>query len=644
MTDPLAGLTAAQDAAARATGPIAVLAGAGTGKTKTLVASAVDRIEHRGVNPHRLLAVTFTNKAAREMSERLGAALGPMRTPGWVGTFHAHGSRQIRQDPGIADLRPGFAIVHGDDCARIVRRLVKRQIAEGSLPEEPDTDPDRLRKRIRGILAHIGRFKEEMVLPEEALRYFGAAAEPLMADAARIYPLYQAELQAANAADFGDLLMYPTRTMMRDESYRLEWARRFDAILVDEFQDVNLTQYRWIHLLSRDHRELFAVGDDDQSIYSWRGAQLQYFRDFLKAFPDGQMVALERNFRSTGHILDAANGIISLDPKRLRKTLYTEAGPGDPIEIVSCKHGADESRSIAREIGRLAAEGVNYHDIAVLYRYNYLSRGIEDALLRARIPYVIVGDTGFWERAIVKDMLAFLRLVVCPDDRQSDEAFRRVVNVPARGVGERSLAQVETLADARDLSLCAAAGQMPGEGAVAITLRAFTAMIRGAGMHTETVAGKIARLADSTGYRAMLQRLEDEGRERLENLAELEEIAAGFDTPQALFDHAALGAAAPGEALDGRVRLMTLHASKGLEFPRVFLPGWDETLFPLPTERTNFEEERRLAYVAVTRAMRRATITWCAERGSKPSGPSPFIDDIPIHARSQGWLRHIARR
>lgn len=643
MSERPSGLTLAQEAAARATGPIAVLAGAGTGKTKTLVASVVERVDRRGVNPHRILAVTFTNKAAREMSERLAGVLGPMRTPSWVGTFHAHGARQIRENPDIADLRPGFAIFTGEDCVRIVRRLVKRQIANGALPDDTDADPDRLRKRIRAVTAQIGRFKEDMILPDEAMRYFGVSPEPAIVDAARIYPLYQAELQGANAADFGDLLMFPTRMMMRDESFRLEWARRFDAIFVDEFQDVNLTQYRWITLLCRDHRQIFAVGDDDQSIYSWRGAQLDYFRNFLKAFPDGQMVALERNFRSTGHILDGANGVIAVDPKRLKKTLYTEAGPGDPIEILPCKHPVDEARAIAREIGRLAAEGVAYHDIAVLYRYNYLSRGVEDALLRARIPYVIVGDTGFWERAVVKDMLAFLRLAISPDDRQSDEAFRRVVNVPSRGIGDITIGHVEGVADGRDLSLLAAAAHMPGDGKVATTLRAFTAVIREVATHGDTVAGKISRLADSTGYRAMLQRLEEEGRERLENLVELENIAAGFDTPQALFEHAALGAAGPGEGMGGRVRLMTLHASKGLEFPRVFLPAWDETLFPLPAERTNFEEERRLAYVALTRAMRRATITWCAERAGKPSGPSPFIDDIPVHARHDGWLRRVVQ-
>nr|WP_280527495.1 UvrD-helicase domain-containing protein [Gluconacetobacter azotocaptans] len=636
-TDVFARLTPEQLVAARLEGAVVVLAGAGTGKTATLVAGVCDRIERRKMRADRILAVTFTNKAAREMRERIASALGYDRTPAWVGTFHAHGCRQLRRDPGIAGLRSGFEILSAEDAVRLVRRILKGEGGVSDAALEDDGNSELFRKRVKRIAHYIGDFKERLIPPDEA---WTAAGEQvgreqtdeayLVREAARIYPLYQAALREANAADYGDLLLFPTRTMAGSEEYRREWAGRFDAVMVDEFQDVNLTQYRWLRLLARDHGEFFAVGDDAQSIYGWRGANIGYIRNFLKEFPHGRMVALERNFRSTGHILDAANAIIALDPHRLPKTLYTEEGAGEPIKVVAYRDGNQEARGIAGEIGRRAATGIPYHHIAVLYRYNYLSRVIEEQLLHQQIPYVLVGDTGFWQRGAVKDALSLFRLSVSPYDRQSDEAFRRVVNVPRRGVGGKTLAQLELAAREQSLSLFAAAERAPGFGVVAGKLQAFLATIHDVAAETDlTIAERIERLLWRVGYFEMLRAQGEEGKDPLENLNELLGIAENFSSVENLFDHAALGAGAPGDGLDGRVRLMTIHGAKGLEFPEIFLPGWESTLFPQTGDNVDQDEERRLAYVALTRPMKRATISWCAMRGNRPAEPSRFIEELP---------------
>jgi len=626
---------------------VVVLAGAGTGKTSTLVAGVCDRIERRGLPPHRLLAVTFTNKAAREMRERIAHAVGHDRTPNWVGTFHAHACRMLRRDPGIASLRPGFDVLTNDDSMRILRRLMKAEIRSDSATSVDDATADLLRKRARRLIHHIGGFKDRLVLSEEAWAQRPArpAAEMseedwILCEAIRLYPLYQEALRRANAADFGDLLLYPTRTMMSDEPYRREWASRFDAIMVDEFQDVNLAQYRWLRLLSQDHGEFFGVGDDAQSIYGWRGADIGYIRNFLSAFPGGRMIALERNFRSTGVILEAANAIIALDPDRLPKTLYTEAGAGQPIEILACKDGAIEALRLAREIGRRAAEGVAWHDMAVLYRFNFLSRVIEEQLLAQRIPYVLVGDTGFWQRGAVRDALAYLRLMESAESGQSDEAFRRVVNLPKRGIGAKTLARIERAAEEQGVSLFVAAEQMQGEGSAMTRLHIFLATIRAVALGDDLTLGeRIELLLQRVGYTDMLRQLGEEGLDPLQNLHELILIAGNFATSEALFDHAALGAGAPGDGLDGRVRLMTIHGAKGLEFRHVFLVGWENTLFPQASEGTDANEERRLAYVALTRARERVTISWAVKRGNRWNEASSFIDEIPTPCRIEGSLR-----
>lgn len=649
----LMGLTAMQREAARQEGPVVVLAGAGTGKTKTLVAGVVDRIVRRHIPAHRILAVTFTNKAADEMRTRINAVLGLGAAPSWIGTFHGHGRRQLRADPEIAVLRPGFAICDAEDSRRIVKRLLQRAADDGAW--EPG-DADTFRTRVRSVAQRIALMKDNLVLPDQAeavldsqIARFGANSdEDLMAWqlAAALYPAYQAALREVNCADFGDLLLWPTVTMLRDEHYRLDWARRFDAILADEFQDVNRLQYLWLKLLSRDHGEFFAVGDDDQSIYSWRGASVGFIRDFQREFPSGRMIPLEQNFRSTGHILAAANNVVAQDRNRLGKTLFTEQGEGAPIETVAFSGGQQEAQGLAREIGRRQLAGVALEDMAILYRYNFLSRMLEEELLRAHIPYELVNDTAFWQRAVVKDVLALLRLADSPDALQGDEAFRRVINQPARGVGAKTLARIEQLARDEALSLFVASEKIfaDSQSKTAERVRAFLRIIREEGGSVERALGaRMRTLAERSGYLDMLRAGDEDGVAGLENLGELFSLAMEFTSVEALFDHAALGSGTSAEAGRGRIRLMTIHGSKGLEFEHVFLMGWESTLFP-GLSPTNLDEERRLAYVALTRGRARVSVSWCAWRNGRSADMSPFISDIPPEARYSGWLGQATSR
>lgn len=358
------------------------------------------------------------------------------------------------------------------------------------------------------------------------------------------------------------------------------------------------------------------------------------------------MIALEQNFRSTGHILQAANAVIAHDSQRLDKTLFTAAGDGDKIEVVAFTGSVDEARGIAAEIGRRALERVPYDEIAILYRFNFLSRLLEEELIRLRIPYEVVGDTSFWQRAVIKDALAFLRLAACPDEMQSDEAFRRVVNLPARGVGAKSLAKIEALAEEQGLSLFEAAERLTvaSTQAGSLKLRQFLTLIRDEEATTDpTVAGRLRSLVERTGFWDKHKAAGEDGRTALENLSELLDLAAEFQTLEALLDHAALGAAATGEGANGRVKLMTIHGAKGLEFPHVFLMGWEDRMMPSP-RADDPDEERRLAYVALTRARRRVSITWCGFRNGMTAGQSPYLDEIPEAARHTGWLRAPRRR
>jgi DNA helicase-2/ATP-dependent DNA helicase PcrA len=640
----LAGLTVDQATAASLTGAVLVLAGAGTGKTKTLTAGVAHRIAARGIPASRILAVTFTNKAASEMLSRIRAGLGEGSAPGWVGTFHGLGARQLRVEPEVADLRPGFDIIDADDARRMIKRVMKGMNLNGA-----EEDVSVGRDPLKAMCNRISGLKDALVIPSEAAAYVEAQiARAKGADlrvdphhlrmAARVYVEYQRVLRDANAADFGDLLLWPVRAMQANRDYLSRWAGRFDAVLADEYQDVNQAQYSWLRMLAASHGELFAVGDDDQAVYSWRGADIRYIRRFNKDFPKATQVRLEENFRSTGHILSGANAVIAQDRGRLGKTLYTRKPSGDPIEVVGFRNAEAEALGITGEIQRRHAEGASWQDMAILYRSNALSRGFEESLMRGRIPYVLVGDVGFYQRAEIKDTLALLRLSATPDSVQGDEAFRRVINVPARGFGPKALDAIEHEAAFRPVSLLHAleTAELPPKARSAGL--AFADAVRGVGRdRAATVADQISLLLDATGYRAMLRESKAETTEdKLENIQELIGLAGTFHTARELLDHAALSTSGPQDENADRVRLMTMHKAKGLEFPHVFLPAWEAGTFP--PDYGDISEERRLGYVAVTRGMRRVTITHCEFRRGYTC-PSSFIDDLPAANRVKGWLR-----
>ena len=641
---PIAGLTRTQAEAASLTGAVLVLAGAGTGKTSTLTAGVALRIAERGIPAARILAVTFTNKAAGEMRARIVALLGGQSAPSWIGTFHGLGARQLRLEPEMAGLRADFDVLDADDARRLLRRVMKASGTEAGEDEIIGKDP------VKAIAGHIGRFKENMVTPAQAAVRVEAmlAASPLadasgLRAAARLYPEYQRRLRDANAADFGDLLLWPAVAMAADEERRRRLAGRFSCLLADEYQDVNAVQYRWLRLMAQDHGEIFAVGDDDQAVFGWRGADIEYIRRFTRDFHGSAVVKLEENFRSTGHILAAANAVIARDDTRLGKTLRPTREQGQPIEVVRFRNDEAEATGLASEIRSRHAEGVQWQDMAILYRANHLSRGIEDELLRAKVPYLLVGDVAFYQRAEIKDALALLRLANSPDDCQSDEAFRRACNSPPRGIGPKALDLLERDAEWRGSSLLAACHTADLPPRVRGTAGTFADAIRGvAADATASVADRLSQLLDRTGYRQWLRDSRAETVEgRLENLAELVQLASGFHSATDLLEHAALASAAPGEETEGRVQLLTLHRAKGLEFGHVFLPAWNDTIFP--SQYGDAAEERRLAYVALTRGKERVAVSYAEFRRGYVD-PSPFLDDIPADNRHEGWLRPVARR
>jgi DNA helicase-2/ATP-dependent DNA helicase PcrA len=628
MAEQLADLNPHQrQAVMHGDGPLLILAGAGSGKTRTLTHRIAWLIRERNVSPREILAVTFTNKAAGEMRERLEKLLGSVEGL-WVSTFHSACVRILRREMEQVGFTSQFTIYDDSDQERLLKAVLKElNIAEQTL-------------KPRAAAAAIDGAKNRGLWPEDLPG--GDYAADLIA---KVYARYQERLKLANALDFGDLLLWVVRLLESDAGVRRRWQGRFRHLLVDEFQDTNQVQYRLIRLLAGGERNLCVVGDDDQSIYRWRGAEVGNILNFEIDYPGCVTIRLEQNYRSTQTILAAAGGVVARNLGRKGKTLWTDNPAGEPLSVETLPDDLEEARFVAGELTRLRRGGRRLRDMAVFYRTNAQSRAFEEALVREKLPYVMVGGVKFFSRMEIKDILAYLRLLVNPADAV---AARRIINVPARGIGTATVERIATLEGEAGglLPACRLAverGLLPG--AAAQRVAAFAALMddfRGRLNNDTPYAELTADLIDASGYGAMLrEERTEEARDRLRNLEELlagmEEHAAQEPTLAGYLEQVALVTDLDSfDASLDRVALMTLHAAKGLEFPVVFMTGMEEGLFPLArsgNDDEELEEERRLCYVGMTRAREKLYLTHARRRrvygDYQFNPPSRFLGEIP---------------
>ena len=632
LADPpyLKGLNPPQREAVLTTdGPVLMLAGAGTGKTAALTARLAHLLYTRKAWPSEILAVTFTNRAAREMRERVGRLVGEtVEGMPWLGTFHAIGAKMLRRHAELVGLQSNFTILDTDDQLRLLKQLILA------------ADLDEKRFPARALAGLIDEWKNKGLTPRdidagESERYGNGRGGEL-------YQRYQDRLKAVNACDFGDLLLH-VLTILRQHRDVLElYQQRFKYIMVDEYQDTNSVQYLWLRLLAQERRNIACVGDDDQSIYSWRGAQVENILRFEHDFPGAKVIRLEQNYRSTPHILGAAGGVIANNTGRLGKQLWTELDAGEKVRVLGIWDGPEEARRVGDEIETARRNGTSLDDMAILVRASHQTREFEDRFIAIGMPYKIVGGFRFYERAEIRDALAYLRVVNQPAD---DLAFERIVNVPKRGLGDKAIAKIHQLARAEQLPLTVASARILDTdeltGAARKSLgRLIGDIARWRDMASQLPHAELARqLLDESGYTAMYQAEKSaEAAGRLENLTELVRAMEEYDSLQAFLEHVSLVMDNEGGRNDPQVTIMTIHAAKGLEFDTVFLAGWEEGLFP--SQRSldeggtkSLEEERRLAYVAITRARRRAFILHAANRriyGQWTSSiPSRFVGELP---------------
>lgn len=625
----LTGLNPEQRAAVEALeGPVLVLAGAGTGKTRVLTTRLAHILATRRAFPGQILAVTFTNKAAREMKERVGALIGQaVEGLPWLGTFHSIGARILRRHAELVGLKPNFTILDTDDQVRLLKQLL----------ETENIDEKRWPARLLADL--IDGWKNRGLTP---VKVPASEADRFMGRGIALYTRYQERLKTLNAADFGDLLLECLRLFQENQAVLEDYQRRFVYMLVDEYQDTNVAQYLWLRLLAQERGNLCCVGDDDQSIYGWRGAEVDNILRFEKDFPGARVIRLERNYRSTPEIVGAASGLIAANRGRLGKTLWTELGKGEPIRVRGLWDSEEEARFVSDEIEALQRKGVALQSIAILVRAGFQMREFEDRFVNLGIPYRVIGGPRFYERLEIRDALAYLRLVHSQDD---DLAFERIVNRPRRGIGEVTLQTLHRAARAESVSLFGAARRLLGTDEIAgAARRALGDLLahveRWAGLARSLPHTELAELVlDESGYTEMWQKDKSpDAAGRLENLKELVRAMEEFESLAGFLEHVSLVMETDEADTDDKLSLMTLHAAKGLEFDTVFLPGWEEGLFPHPRTLDEhgipgLEEERRLAYVGLTRAKTRAFISFVANRrvhGSWTAAiPSRFVEEIP---------------
>lgn len=629
----LQGLNAEQREAVEATdGPVLVLAGAGTGKTRVLTTRIAHIIATGKARPYDILAVTFTNKAAREMKERIGALVGGVAEGmPWLGTFHSIGAKILRRHAELVGLRSDFTILGSDDQQRLMKQVIT---AEGV---------DEKRWPARQLAGVIDGWKNRGLGPDQVPP--GEAGAFAFGKGQALYQLYQERLKILNAADFGDLLLECLRLWREHPDVLDHYQQRFRYMLVDEYQDTNVAQYLWLRLLAQARKNICCVGDDDQSIYGWRGAEVDNILRFEHDFPGAKVIRLERNYRSTGHILNAASHLIAHNEGRLGKTLRTEDVAGDPVEVRGAWDSEEEARLIAEEIEAMQSKGHALSEIAILVRISAQMREIEDRFVQIGLPYRVIGGPRFYERAEIRDALAYLRCVASPSD---DLAFERIVNTPKRGLGDATIAILHAHARAARIPLMQAAQfiveteelKPKARGALRDLLMAFS---RWSGQVERMTQSDLAQMVlEESGYTDMWKKERSaDSAGRLENLKELVRSLEDFPDLQSFLEHVSLVMEANEGETGDRVSIMTLHAAKGLEFDTVFLPGWEEGLFPNQraldeSGRAGLEEERRLAHVGLTRARRRAMIYFASNRRIhglwNATVPSRFVDELPEEA------------
>jgi DNA helicase-2/ATP-dependent DNA helicase PcrA len=609
-------------------GPVLVLAGAGTGKTRVLTTRLAHLLLSRRVSPWNVLTVTFTNKAAREMRERVDNLLGSQSEGWWMGTFHSLAARILRRHAELIGLKPSFTILDTDDQIRLLKQLMEAE------------NVDAKKWPARMLLSIIERWKDraltpDKLKPEEA----GDAANGRILT---LYRQYQDRLKALNACDFGDLLLHNITLFQQHNDVLIEYQNRFRYILVDEYQDTNVAQYLWLRLLAQSHRNICCVGDDDQSIYGWRGAEVGNILRFEHDFPGATIIRLEQNYRSTAHILGAAHGIIAHNQGRLGKQLWTETDGGEKVKVRGVWDAEEEARWVGEEVEALQRKGASLGQMAVLVRAGFQTREFEERFITLGLPYRVVGGPRFYERQEIRDALAYLRVLISPED---DLAFERIVNVPKRGVGAATIQQLYVAARTLGVPVTEAAWKLSQTDELKPKMRSTLSglmqdFFRWRGLIDRIPHTELAQMVlDESGYTRMWQ--EDKTPEapgRLENLKELVNAMGEFENLTGFLEHVSLVMENAAGADVEQISLMTLHGAKGLEFDVVFLPGWEEGVFP--SQRTldengiaGLEEERRLAYVGITRGRKRVYISHAANRRIHgtwaTSIPSRFVEELP---------------
>ncbi|OYQ33541.1 DNA helicase II [Niveispirillum lacus] len=609
-------------------GPVLVLAGAGTGKTRVLTTRLAHLLLSRRISPWNVLTVTFTNKAAREMRDRVDNLLGSQSEGWWMGTFHSLAARILRRHAELIGLKPSFTILDTDDQIRLVKQLMEAE------------NIDSKKWPARMLLSIIERWKDRALTPDKLKpEDAGDAANGRILS---IYRQYQDRLLSLNCCDFGDLLLHNITLFQQHHDVLIEYQRRFKYILVDEYQDTNVAQYLWLRLLAQSHKNICCVGDDDQSIYGWRGAEVGNILRFEHDFPGAQVIRLEQNYRSTAHILGAAHGIIAHNQGRLGKQLWTETEGGEKVRVRGLWDAEEEARWVGEEVEALQRQRVSLGQMAVLVRAGFQTREFEERFITLGLPYRVIGGPRFYERQEIRDALAYLRVLVSPED---DLAFERIINTPKRGIGATTIQQLYVAARTLGVPLTEAAWKLSQTDELKPKMRSAISSLSQDFFRWRALIDRVPHtelaqtILDESGYTRMWQ--EDKSPEapgRLDNLKELINAMGEFENLTGFLEHVSLVMENAQGAGEEQVSLMTLHGAKGLEFDVVFLPGWEEGVFP--SQRTldengiaGLEEERRLAYVGITRGRKRVYISHAANRrihGTWATAiPSRFVEELP---------------